>query len=116
MADAPYCPVALTIEMIGGKWKAPILYFLLRDGTLRFGELRSRLPRATQRMLTLQLRELEGDGLITRTVHPVVPPRVDYALTSWGRSLGAVITGMEEWGNRHKTRCRRLIDERISAA
>jgi DNA-binding HxlR family transcriptional regulator len=111
-----FCAVALTVEMIGGKWKGPILFYLLRDGTLRFGELRSRLPRVTQRMLTLQLRELEHDGLVTRIVHPVVPPHVDYTLTSWGKSLETVIVGMADWGRRHRTRCERTIEERESVA
>ena len=115
MRTAPRCPVALTVEMIGGKWKSVILYFLLRDGTLRFGEIRTRVPGVTQRMLTLQLRELEADGLIARTVHAVVPPRVDYSLTTFGRSLGPVIDVMFEWGSRHRGRCERVIGDRSAA-
>jgi DNA-binding HxlR family transcriptional regulator len=91
------CSVEATLSVIGGMWKAVILFHLL-DGTLRFGELSRLVPGATQRMLTLQLRELEADGVITRIVHPEVPPRVDYALTPFGRSLEPVLVTMRNWG------------------
>ena len=97
------CSVGLTVEMVGGKWKGVILYYLL-DGTLRFSELRRKIPAITQRMLTLQLRELESDGLVVRTVHPVVPPRVDYALSDFGRTLEPVLRSMAAWGRDNK-RC-----------
>jgi DNA-binding HxlR family transcriptional regulator len=97
----PGCPVETTLSFLDGKWKGVILYHLLVDGTLRFSELRRRLQAVTQRMLTKQLRELEEQGLVTRTVHPVVPPRVDYALTPLGQSLRPVIMVLEQWGARH---------------
>jgi DNA-binding HxlR family transcriptional regulator len=105
------CSVGLTVEMVGGKWKGVILYFLL-EGTLRFNELRKKIPGITQRMLTLQLRELEADGLVERTVYAVVPPRVEYALTPWGRSLEPVMRAMAVWGRTNKDRVEDLIAER----
>ena len=99
----PLCSVGLTVEMVGGKWKGVILYYLL-GGTLRFSELRRKVPAITQRMLTLQLRELESDGLVVRTVHPVVPPRVDYALSEFGQTLEPVLRAMADWGRTNK-RC-----------
>lgn len=97
----PGCPVETTLSFLDGKWKGVILYHLVTDGTLRFSELRRRLQAVTQRMLTKQLRELEEQGLVTRTVYPVVPPRVDYALTPLGQSLRPVIMALEQWGSRH---------------
>ena len=109
--DIPRCSVARTVELIGGKWKAVILYYLL-DGTLRFNELRRTIPGITQRMLTLQLRELEADGLVERTVFPVVPPHVEYALTPFGQSLEPVLITMRDWGKRYKRRTERVIADR----
>lgn len=97
----PGCPVETTLSFLDGKWKGVILYHLLTGGTLRFSELRRRLQAVTQRMLTKQLRELEEQGLVMRTVYPVVPPRVDYALTPLGQSLRPVIMVLEQWGTRH---------------
>lgn len=95
------CPVELTLEVIGGRWKGVIMYHLSK-GTLRFGQLKRLIPGITQRMLTLQLRELESDGLVTRTVYPEVPPRVDYALTEVGKSLQPIIHAMLEWGRENQ--------------
>jgi DNA-binding HxlR family transcriptional regulator len=97
------CPVEATLGVMGGRWKAAIL-FQLSSGTQRFGQLRKLLPNITQRMLTLQLRELEHDGLVRRTVYAEVPPRVEYELTSWGESLRPVIDAMSEWGQRYRRR------------
>ncbi|MBK8458699.1 MAG: helix-turn-helix transcriptional regulator [Phyllobacteriaceae bacterium] len=91
------CPVEATLDLVGGKWKGVIVYHLL-DGTLRFNELRRRLPTATQRVLIRQLRELEESGLVIRTVHAQVPPRVDYALSAEGRSLDQLVRAMHAWG------------------
>ncbi|MGH3644959.1 MAG: winged helix-turn-helix transcriptional regulator, partial [Mycobacterium sp.] len=80
------CPVEVTQSVIGGKWKGVILHFLL-SGTKRFGELRRQFPAITQRMLTLQLRELEAAGVIDRKVYAEVPPKVEYSLTEFGLTL-----------------------------
>jgi DNA-binding HxlR family transcriptional regulator len=93
----PGCPVEATLSLLDGKWKGVILFHLM-EGTLRFNEIRRRLPSVTQRMLTKQLRELEESGLVSRTVFPVVPPRVDYELTALGRSLQPIIEAMAAWG------------------
>lgn len=90
------CPVETTLSLIGGKYKALILWHL-SAGTLRFSQLQKAVT-ATPRMLTLQLRELENDGLISRTVYPEVPPRVEYAMTDLGRSLMPILTAMRNWG------------------
>jgi DNA-binding HxlR family transcriptional regulator len=93
----PGCPVEATLSLLDGKWKGVILFHLM-ERTLRFNEIRRRLPAVTQRMLTKQLRELEESGLVSRTVFPVVPPRVDYALTPLGASLEPIIKAMAVWG------------------
>ena len=92
-----YCGVATTLDLIGGKYKPLILWHLL-DSTLRFGELRRLIPRATPKMLTQQLRELEEAELILRTVYPVVPPKVEYQLTDLGRTLKPILDDMYHWG------------------
>ncbi len=99
------CAVEAALAVIGGRWKGVVLYWLL-GGTLRFGELRRKLPNCTQRMLTLQLRELEEDGLVKRTVFAEVPPRVEYELTPFGRSLEPILLGLRDWGNRYTRRLR----------
>lgn len=91
------CPVGITVDMIGGKWKAPILWHLAH-GTCRFNELRRNIPEATQKMITQQLRELESDGLIWREVYAQVPPKVEYSLTDLGKSLRPILDVMCEWG------------------
>jgi len=90
--------VEATLALIDGKWKGVVLFHLF-EGTLRFNEIRRRLPNLTQRMLTNQLRELEADGLIVRTVYPQVPPRVEYSLSARGRSLEPVIKALKAWGD-----------------
>jgi DNA-binding HxlR family transcriptional regulator len=93
------CPVEATLDVVGGRWKGVILYHLM-ERTMRFNALRRELPNVTQRMLTLQLRELERDGLVRRTVYAEVPPKVEYDLTEEGRSLEPLIRAMREWGER----------------
>ena len=91
------CPVVATLDMIGGKYKSLILWHLV-DATLRFGELRRLIPQATPKMLTQQLRELEEDSLVIRTVYPVVPPKVEYRLSGLGQSIKPILGAMYEWG------------------
>lgn len=94
------CTVELTLAVIGGKWKGVVLFYLL-GGSKRFNELRRLLPDVTQRMLTLQLRELEDDGLITRTVYAQVPPKVEYSLTDFGETLQPILYLMRDWGHQY---------------
>lgn len=91
------CPVDVTLRLIGGKYKSLILWHLI-DGTLRHGELQKLIPQATPKMLTQQLRELEDDNLLQRTVYPVVPPKVEYSLTDLGLSLRPILNAMYYWG------------------
>ncbi|WP_208587037.1 winged helix-turn-helix transcriptional regulator [Gracilibacillus suaedae] len=95
------CPVEATLDVIGGKWKGVILYHLIEDKK-RFNELRRLMSGITQRMLTLQLRELEADGVIHREVYPQVPPKVEYSLTEFGRTLEPIILLMRDWGENYK--------------
>jgi DNA-binding HxlR family transcriptional regulator len=97
------CPVEATLDVIGGKWKALILFWL-RDRVCRFGELRRKIPAISERMLTQQLRELEGHGIVRRKVYPVVPPRVEYSLTAYGRTLRPITELMCAWGKKHVAR------------
>lgn len=92
------CPVAATLELIGGKYKALILWHL-SGKVLRFSELARLVPEATPKMLTQQLRELEADGLIARKIYPVVPPKVEYSLTELGASLFPILKAMYAWGS-----------------
>lgn len=98
--DRAHCPVTAAVDVIGGKWKPLIVHSLL-GGTLRFGELRRRLPGVTQQMLTLQLRELERDGVVHRQVYAQVPPKVEYSLTELGQHLDDVVASMTTWGKRY---------------
>ena len=97
------CPVETTLDVIGGKWKGIILYHLI-DGKKRFNEFRKLYPAITQRMLTLQLRELEKDGIVHREIYKEIPPKVEYSLTEFGRSLEPIILLMKDWGETHKNR------------
>ena len=97
MAQHEHCPVEATLELIGGKYKALILWHL-SDNKLRFSELRKLIHSATPKMLTQQLRELEADDLVHREVFAVVPPRVEYSLTEQGRSLMPILVAMRDWG------------------
>ena len=92
------CPVAATLDLIGGKYKALILWHL-SEGKLRFSELRKTVKQATPKMLTQQLRELEAQELIHREVFPVIPPKVEYSLTELGRSLMPILIAMRDWGS-----------------
>lgn len=91
------CPVEATLELIGGKYKALILWHL-SEGKLRFSELRKLIGGATAKMLTQQLRELEAQSLIHREVFPIIPPKVEYSLTELGKSLMPILVAMRDWG------------------
>ena len=93
------CAVEATLSVIGGVWK-PVLVFHLLNGKLRFNALCRVIPSATPRMITLQLRELEVDRIVKRTVYPEVPPKVEYELTELGQSLAPVLLNMRDWGER----------------
>ncbi|MDF3036741.1 MAG: transcriptional regulator [Paucimonas sp.] len=94
------CPMVMTINIIGGKWK-PVILHMLSSRSMRFGQLKNCIPPVSQKMLTQQLRELELDGIVSRTVYPEVPPRVDYALTALGESLIPVIETLYQWGENY---------------
>lgn len=100
---ADECTVEAALEVVGGKWKLVILRHLL-DGTKRFGELDRALNGITPRMLTRQLRELEADGLVLRTVYPQVPPKVEYSVTDLGESLRTITGLLERWGQDYRDR------------
>lgn len=95
--------VNITLKVIGGKWKPVILWYLF-EKTCRFNELQKAVSGITQKMLTQQLKELVKDGLVARKVYPVVPPKVEYSITKYGKSLKPVLESMAQWGNNHNKR------------
>lgn len=99
--ELPACPVATTVQMIGSKWKLLIMRNLLAR-PWRFNELKKDLEGISQKVLTDSLRSMEADGIITRTVYPEVPPRVEYALSELGESMRPIIKAMEIWGTDYK--------------
>ncbi len=99
--EMPACPVATTVQLIGSKWKLLIIRNLLQR-SWRFNELRKDLEGISQKVLTDSLRSMEEDGIITRTVYPEVPPRVEYALSDLGESMRPIMKAMEEWGKNYK--------------
>ena len=104
--ELPACPVATTVQLIGSKWKLLILRNLLMR-PWRFNELRRDLEGISQKVLTESLRSLEADGIVTRTVYPEVPPRVEYSLTPLGESMKPILDAMEQWGTEYKKMIRR---------
>lgn len=98
-----HCPVEVTVDLIGGKWK-PVILSNLKEGVHRYGELRRLMPSTSEKMLTQQLRELEADGLVRRTVFDTVPPQVEYELTEEGWTLAPALTALYEWGARRAER------------
>jgi Predicted transcriptional regulators len=100
---SPGCAVEAAIGLIDGKWKSVVMFHLL-EGTLRFGQLRRQIPGVSQRMLTNQLRELEDDGLLIRTVYPEVPPKVEYSLSPLGRSMAPILLALKAWGDENLSR------------
>lgn len=95
------CPVEVTLRAIGGKWK-PVILFYLSEKPLRFSELSRAIKGITQKMLTKQLREMESDGLLKRKVFPEIPPRVEYSITPYGKTLNPILASMSKWGEEHK--------------
>ena len=92
-----HCALDVTMEMVGGKWKTIVLWYLRKDKK-RFSELRRQIPGITEKMLSLQLRQLENDGFVSRTIYPEVPPRVEYALTPHGKTLLPLLEEIAKWG------------------
>lgn len=109
-ADSAAADLATAIGLVDGRWKLLILFHLFGGQVQRYSDLEKRIPGVSQKMLAQQLRQLEADGLITRTVYPKVPPRVDYRLTGWGQSLCPALEGLLQWLER------RAPDERGAAA
>lgn len=109
----PYvCPVEVTVDVIGGKWKAVILFHLM-DGKKRFGELKRLYPSISQRILTLQLRQLEHDQIVKREVYAQVPPRVEYSLTEFGESLAPLILELKAWGKKYEEKVLHIKNEQF---
>ena len=106
---AHVCPVETGLELIGGRWKARILW-KLHNRTMRFGELRRELTGITEKMLAEQLRELERDELVTRQVYPEMPPKVEYSLSSFGQTLSPVLEKLAEWGTQNREQIVRIIE------
>lgn len=98
--SADDCPISATIDVIGGKWKSPIIWLLLK-GPMRFGTLSKTMPDIALKVLSRQLKELEADGIISRKAYPEVPPRVEYSLTEKGESLRPALTLLSEWSEMH---------------
>ncbi len=101
----PECPVATTVQLIGNKWKLLIIRNLLQR-PWRFNELQKNLEGISQKVLTDSLRSMEADGIITRTVYPEVPPRVEYALSELGKSMRPILDAMKAWGEEYKAQKR----------
>ena len=106
------CPVETSLELLSGKWKPRILWKLHRNSVVRFGELRRGMPEITAKMLTQQLRELERDGLVARTVYAEVPPKVEYRLSDFGATLEPILEQIAQWGVTYQV----TIQEKLSAA
>ena len=103
-----YCPIHSVTKPIGGKWKMPLMY-IIQSGPKRFGELRRILSPITEQMLTKQLRELEGHNLISRNDFQTIPPRVEYSLTDFGKSLSGIINQYQNFGEKNKKQIIKLI-------
>ena len=95
------CRVEDALGILVGKWKPIILLILLKEGTKRFSDLKRSVPGITQKMLTNQLRELEEEDIISRKVYPVVPPKVEYSITEYGKTLEPILVAMHDWGTAH---------------
>jgi DNA-binding HxlR family transcriptional regulator len=97
MSEINYCPLNYTMNLIGTKWK-PLILFHLLEGALRSGILQRKIPGISNKMFTQTVRELENDGLVVRSIYPVVPPKVEYGLTSKGQSLEYILRSLDQWG------------------
>jgi len=106
------CAISTTLRALGGKWKVIVLWHLV-EKTRRFGEIQHLINGVTHKMLAQQLRELEADGLIQRTVYAEVPPRVEYSLTAYGKTLIPLLNSMAQWGLEHEQNTTRSIQELI---
>ncbi len=95
------CSVEATVSVMGGRWKPVIIFKLLQHGVLRFGQFKKEINGITERMLTNQLRELEADKIVSRKVYAEVPPRVEYSLTTYGKTLQPIMVAMRDWGAEH---------------
>lgn len=109
------CSMELTLDLIGGKWKALILWHL-GENTLRFSELKKTLPKITQKMLTQQLRELEASGLVNRYIYTQIPPKVEYSLTPAGKSLLPILDTLCQWGLNYATTAKVISKENTACA
>ena len=94
------CPVTFTLEKIGGRWK-PLILYQLRNGAMRYGQLKKEIPAISEKMLVQHLRQLETDGLVIRDVKPVVPPHVEYSLSKTGMTLSPILNAMADWGRKN---------------
>ncbi|KAB2331707.1 winged helix-turn-helix transcriptional regulator [Bacillus mesophilum] len=94
------CPIEMALQIVGGKWKG-IIIDILSENSIRFNELKRLIPGISQRILTLQLRELEADGIVKRKVDDTVPPRVEYFLTEQGNELSTIINSLRKWGQNY---------------
>jgi DNA-binding HxlR family transcriptional regulator len=108
------CPVAFTSRILGGKWKARIVWALVRNEPQRFSALRRACPPVSDRILTKELRELEEWGLISRRVYPVIPPKTEYSLTKLGSTLRPVMAAMADWGLVHRSGIVDAVDTRAT--
>jgi DNA-binding HxlR family transcriptional regulator len=105
-----HCAMDVTMEFIGGKWKAVVLWYL-KGGTLRFSEIKKRIPDITEKMLSIQLKTLEQDGLIERKVYGVKPPvRVEYSLTEFGKSLSDTLDAIAKWGRNYAEKEGKMVE------
>jgi DNA-binding HxlR family transcriptional regulator len=105
-----FCPVETGIELLSGKWKGRILWKLYNEKTMRFGELRKSLGNITEKMLTAQLRELESVNLINRKVYTEVPPKVEYSLTEFGKSMCPILDKFAEWGVSNRNMMKKIFN------
>ena len=105
------CGMAYTLKILGGRWK-PAILCRLKNGTMRYGELKKDIEGISERMLVAQLRELEVDGIVERIVYAEVPPRVEYRLTKLGNTLTPVLTAMSNWGDMHRKKAT-VITKRV---